>query len=296
MAELSPEETKQYFGRTYTAADVEADRERAQKDPFGYAWSLLTGDKSTIGGNSVSAGGGGFNPMRTGNEAAGIAGALQLSRDVRNAPELNSMFERGALAPDRANPYDAGVADQSRAAQLALIQQMRGQMSGPSIANMQGQRAMGQMGQQALMQGGRAGMLGAQMGAGGLAGDVGQARLAEVMRAQAGMGGAAGNLRGGDLRSADAQMQAGLQQRAQDDALRRFYMGGGMQLQNARDQSAANREITRLQLLAKGNARDAQAWTNFGNQASSTLAPIATAGGGSKGGTAPTHGPSTGSH
>jgi hypothetical protein len=295
MADLSPEETKQYFGRTYNAADVEADRLRAQQDPFGYALSLLTGDKSTIGGNAVSSGGGGFNPSRTGNEAAGLAGGLQLAHDVRNAPALNSMFEQGALAPDRANPYNTGVADQSRAAQLALIQQMRGQMNGPSIANMQGQRAMGAMGQQALMQGGRAGMLGAQGGAGGLAGDVGQARLAEVMRSQAGMGGAAGNLRGGDLRSADAQMQAGLQQRAQDDALRRFYMSGGMQLQNARDQSAANREITRLQLLAQGNARDAGAWTNFANQAASTFSGAVNAGGGS-GGPAPTHGPSTGSH
>ena len=124
---------------------------------------------------------------------------INFPTEIKNASMWQGAAQAGANAPDRANPYSATIADQSRPAQLALMQQMRGMQSGPAIANMQGQRAMGQMGQQALMQGGRAGMLGAQMGAGGLAGDMGQARLAEMMRSQAGIGGEAGNLRGGDL-------------------------------------------------------------------------------------------------
>ena len=161
---------------------------------------------------------------------AALRGNAAVARGVNALPMFNlwdaRFREYGAQAPV-ANPYSATTADQSRAAQLALIQQMRGQMNGPSIAAMQGQRAMGQMGQQALMQGGRAGMLGAQMGAGGLAGDVGQARLAEVMRAQAGMGGAAGNLRGGDLRSAEAQAQAGLGANRLTAGRQQFALGQG---------------------------------------------------------------------
>jgi hypothetical protein len=152
---------------------------------------------------------------------------------IRNADFYQGLARAGAAAPDRQNPYSNVVADQSRPAQLALMAQMRQQMAGPSIAGMQGQRAMGAAGQQALMQGGRAGMLGAQNASAGLAGDVGQARLAEIMRAQAGLGGAAGNLRGADLRSAGAQMQSGLDQRRQDDLLRQFYASQGTALSDA---------------------------------------------------------------
>ena len=187
-----------------------------------------------------------------------ISGAGQVDQKLTAAgfkPELaNSAFwqeaaKRGANAPLSQNPYNAGIADQSRAAQLALMQQMRGQMSGPSIANMQGQRAMGQMGQQALMQGGRAGMLGAQMGAGGLAGDVGQARLAEVMRAQAGMGGAAGNLRGADLNSARAQQSAGAGQLGLDLGNRQAYAGLGAK-QTAQEAQAA---LEMYKAMRRGN-------------------------------------------
>jgi len=173
----------------------------------------LFGDPNEIAGRAMSVRG-------IGNEIQNFAGYQALS----------PKFREGASRLTATNPYNTGVADQSRPAQLALIQQMRQQMNGPSIANMQGQRAMGQMGQQALMQGGRAGMLGAQGGSAGLAGDVGQARLAEVMRAQAGMGGAAGNLRGGDLRSADAQMGSGFQAQQLADQRARFYASQGARL------------------------------------------------------------------
>jgi hypothetical protein len=112
--------------------------------------------------------------------------------------------------------------------------QMRGQMNGPSIAGMQGQRAMAQSGQQALMQGamgnGRAAMLQSQGVAGGIAGDTGQARLAEVMRAQAGIGGAAGSLRGNDLQSAEANARAALAAQMQTAGRGKYALSAGSAL------------------------------------------------------------------
>ena len=186
-----------------------------------------------------------------------------IGASIPNAQHWQDVARAGAVRQQAVNPYNAGVADQSRGAQLALMQQMRGMQSGPSIANMQGQRAMGQMGQQALMQGGRGGMLGAQMGASGLAGDMGQARLAEMMRSQAGIGGAAGNLRGNDLRSADAQMGAGLQAQGLNDARARFYGGMGANLGIAQDRMGLeNLKLTeRLkQAGAKSNEDGVNDW------------------------------------
>ena len=192
---------------------------------------------NTLAGVLLDGAGATFDPLNQGKKDARDA-LYNLKGDT--AGDLNAFYNSqmpGLLAkamPTQAtNPYNAGIADQSRAAQLALIQQMRGQMNGPSIANMQGQRAMGQMGQQALMQGGRAGMLGAQGASAGMAGDVGQARLAEVMRAQAGMGGAAGALRGADLQSANAQAGAGLSAQEQADKNSQFYATQGANLGEA---------------------------------------------------------------
>ena len=175
---------------------------------------------------------------------------------VQNADTWQGMARAGANATPRTNPYSTMVADQARAGQMALMEQMRAQMNGPSLAAMQGQRALAQSGQQALMQGGRAGMLNAQGAGAGLAGDVGQARLAEVMRAQGGIGGVAGNLRGADLRSADAQAQSAIAQRRQDDALRQFYAQQGSALGLAQSQSALEalklRKRLELQALQDG--------------------------------------------
>lgn len=278
MADLNPEEAAQLGYGPNFANDVTA---AANKDPLAVWWAMLTGqDSANSGGagNMVSQQGGGFNPARSGNEAAALVNGMQLSRDVRNAPEMDAIFRAGANAGPNANPYSTVIADQSRPAQLALMQQMRASMNGPSMANMQGQRAFGASGQQALMQGGRAGMLGAQNAGAGLAGDLGQARLAEMMRSQAGIGGAAGNLRGGDLRSADAQMQSALRQRQMDEQLRQFYASQGANLDNARQQALTNRETTRLQSLSRANARDAQAGMNFANQAASVAGGAATGG------------------
>jgi len=160
-------------------------------------------------------------------------------------------FRDNAFRRQATNPYDTSVADQSRAAQLALMQQMRAQQAGPSLVAMQGQRAMGQMGQQALMQGGRGAMLGAQGGSTGLAGDVGQARLAEIMKSQGGIGGAAGALRGADLRSADAQMGAGFAAQGLEDQRSRFYAQMGTTLDRARAQAAADNDRLRQATEAK---------------------------------------------
>jgi hypothetical protein len=163
---------------------------------------------------------------------------------IKNEGFYQQAAQQGANMGPRENPFSTVVADQSRPAQLALMQQMRAGLDGPSIAAMQGQRALAQSGQQALMRGGRAGMLGAQGVGAGLAGDVGQARLAEVMRGQAGLGSAASNLRGGDLRTADASSQSGLQMRGLDDNARRFYASQGVNLQQAQDR--ANLEMFKL--------------------------------------------------
>lgn len=268
MAETSDFNT--YIGgQPMTGDDIRRDYEKYQKDPFAMLWDMLTGNKDSTQGRMVSAAGGGLNPTRTPNEAAALAASMQLQPDIQNAAASDARFRAGLAQGPRQSPYNMGVADQSRGAQMALLQQMRNQMAGPSIANMQGQRALGQSGQQALMgasmggPGGRAGMLQAGQVGGGLAGDVGQARLAELMRAQAGMGGLAGSLRGNDLRSADAQMRQAIDMRGMDDNMRRFYASQGANLQNARDQAIANREGTRLQQLTKNDARDMQNAQNF---------------------------------
>lgn len=176
-----------------------------------------------------------FDPNWASNNAAGQIlsqeGSNNNLRGLNNA--LQPTLMAGAVRTQAANPYQSAVADQSRAAQMALIQQMRAQAAGPSLAAMQGQRAMGQMGQQAIGQGGRGAMLGAQGAGAGLAADTGQARLAELMRARAGMGGAASQLRGGDLRSAEQQQSAGLQAQGLSDQGNRAMAGMGVGLSSA---------------------------------------------------------------
>lgn len=183
---------------------------------------------------------------------------------IRNAGFYQDLAQTRAGAPERENPYNTVIADRSRQAQLALMDQMRAGLNGSSLAMMQGQRAFGQNGQAALgaaAMGGanpRAAMLQAQQVGGGLAGDLGQARLAEVMRQQATLGGAAGNLRGGDLRSAGVQLETGLRQRQQDDAMRQFYASQGAALVDAQGRLTLEGEKLRqrLALQAKKNDMD----------------------------------------
>lgn len=151
---------------------------------------------------------------------------------------MQPTLQREAQRVQAVNPYQARIADQSRNAQLALMAQLQAQRNGPSIAGMQGQRAMGQMGQAALGSGNaRAAMLGTQGAGVGIAGDTGQGRLGEIMRSQAAFGGAAGNLRGGDLRSAELQQQTGLRAQGLSDQNARAMAGIGTTLQNATRQA-----------------------------------------------------------
>ena len=262
MPQLNDQEAQNWFGGNVPSSQqISADANRYSNDPLALWWDTFVTGKGTPA-QVLGASGVGAKPIRTPEEAAALGGSLLLNGDVRNAQHLNDMARAGVAIPDRQNPYDTGIADQSRAAQLALIQQMRAAQAGPSLAALQGQRGMAQAGQQALMMGGRAGMLGAQNASTGMAGDTGQARLAEILRSQAGIGGTAGNLRGADLRSAEAQSQFALAQQRQDEARRQMYARLGLNLQNTRDQTAANREITRLQLLNRRRAQDANLINN----------------------------------
>lgn len=202
------------------------------------------------------------------NQSQGLR--VPIDRLAAQSQPVMAQLAAGARREVARNPYDTRVADQSRAAQTALLYQMRNQMNGPSLAAMQGQRGMAQMGQQALMQGGRAGMLGAQQGAGGLAGDIGQARLGEVMRSQAGMGGVAGNLRGGDLRSADAQSQSQLQAQRLEDERARFAATRGAALSDAQ-RNAELEYLKLLQRLKQRNQADATQTAQSNTQAGATL-------------------------
>lgn len=208
---------------------------------------ILFGPKGLFGADGPL---GDPNRMAANNlRMAGVGGEIN---NFAGYQDIARKFREGAIRGQATNPYDAAIADRSRGAQMALINQMRGTMNGPSVAAMQGQRALGQSGQQALMNaalgGGRGAMLqSANVGA-GLAGDVGQARLGEVMRSQAGMGGAAGNLRGGDLRSADAQMGAGFAAQNIADQRARFYGSQGARLDQARAQAEADNQRLLKQL------------------------------------------------
>ena len=151
----------------------------------------------------------------------------------RFSPDLMARSQRGLAI----NPYSAPMADQARAAQLALMQQMEAQRMGPSLAAMQGRQAMGQSTQQALMQGALGGGRGAMLGAGqagqGLASDVARARMIEDLKARAGIGGVATGLRGQDIRSAEQQMRAGQQAQGLSDEMARFYASQGSALSEA---------------------------------------------------------------
>lgn len=170
-------------------------------------------------------------------ERAGVVDYTALN-SFAGYDKLSPRLREGANRYEVANPYQSAVADQSRAAQMALIQQMRAQAAGPSLAGMQGQRAMGQMGQQAIGQGGRGAMLGAQGAGAGLAADTGQARLSELMRMRAGMGGASSQLRGADLTSTREGQAVGQTAQQLADEKSRFYGLLGMRLDEARANKA----------------------------------------------------------
>lgn len=200
---------------------------------------------------------------RIGGTPFGGKNSTVVDASIPNAQAWQALAQQNAGRQQATNPYNAAVADQSRAGQMALMEQMRAQMNGPSLAGMQGQRALAQSGQQALMQGGRAGMLNAQGAGAGLAGDVGQARLAEVMRAQGGIGGVAGNLRSADLRSAEAQAQSGLRAQGIQDQRAQFYAGLGSGMQTAQDRVALENFKLNERLKQAGAKSNAQGVSDY---------------------------------
>ena len=180
-----------------------------------------------------------FNPLNGESNETTLA---RLAKESLNQSRVNTsaLFgpgqaraRAGAAATPHNNPYSTIVANQARPAQQALLEQMRAQAAGPSLAAMQGSRAQGQNLQAALGAGGRGAMLQAGQVGSGLASDTGMGRLAEQLQASQGTGGLAGNVRGSDLSVAGQQSQFGLQQRGLDDALRQFYANQGVALQDA---------------------------------------------------------------
>ena len=208
---------------------------------------------------------------------------------IPNSAYWQAVAQRNAQRVQATNPYNAGIADQSRGAQLALLAQMRAMQQGPSLAALQTQRALAQSGQSALGAAamgapGRAAMMQAGQVGGGLAGDAGQARLAEVMRMQAAQGGLAGGLRGNDLNSAGYQVQAGL--RAQDiaDQNSRAYAQMGAGMQGAQDRMALEnfKLLQRLKLAGQKTNQDAA--TEYAGLLASLWSHGALGGGGGGGG------------
>jgi len=206
-----------------------------------------------------------FDPEKWGRQQANSMGA-GVAAPASTLGGLYASMAPGMLAgaarQQAKNPYNTGIADQSRGAQLALLQQMRGQAAGPSLAGMQGTQAMGQ-GLQAALRGasmgqpGRAMMVGAGQQGAGMASDVARARLAEQMRASAGMGGLAGGLRGNDLQSAQGQSGAGRQAQRLADEKARFYASQGSSLFDASRRSGLEtfKVLQRLQQQQTGRAR-----------------------------------------
>lgn len=226
-----------------------------------------------------------------GSGEGALRGQAAVARGVNAAPIFNywdQQVRNYMNQPGMANPYNAQIADQSRAAQLALINQMRGQMNGPSLAGLQGQRAMAQSGQQALGAAamgapGRAAMMQAGQVGGGMAGDIGQARLAEVMRAQAGMGGASSNLRGADLRSAAAAQQAGLSADKITAGRQQFGLGTGTSLSQAELRNALENYKFGRRVESDVNAKEKRAFDQSLDMLKNYLGFLATMGMGGTG-------------
>ena len=199
----------------------------------------------------------GYNGLMGPEEGAALIGAVMVPEKVaqlrmsqsgapgpmRDYGYWQALNRAGATAPDRANPYSSLIADQTRGAQQALMQQMQAQQAGPSVAGLQASQAMGRNAMAALGAGGGsplAGLsaLGRQAGIGaGIAGDAAAARSQDYFNAQRGGFGIASGMRGQDLRSAQDQAQSGFGMQGINDQNHLFYTGAGMGLQNANERS-----------------------------------------------------------
>lgn len=196
---------------------------------------------------------------------------VQEGRRPRPGPGIQGIegpeaeLQKIIAAKNRQNPYSLQDANQSLAAQQALVAQMQQQAAGPSLSGMQGQQGLAQLGQQALMQGGRAGMLGSQSQGAGMAGDIGRSRLMEAMKLQAAQGSALGGAIGRDLEAQGAHQSAGLRTRELDLARKTKAQGILREIMRAQGESVL--ENKRQQHLSKQAREDA----DFGRQAWNTV-------------------------
>lgn len=167
-----------------------------------------------------------------------------------------------ANAGPRANPYQMDIASRARDAQAALMQQMQARMQGQSVAGQMGAQAMGQnaMAASAAMGGGplASRMAAGRMGTvgGGLMGQAAMGRMQENIGGLGGMFGVATGMRGADLQSSGDQAQAGLRQRALDDAAQMYFSSQGAALDQAKQQQAL--EQYKLMKLLEMSDKDRQ--------------------------------------
>ena len=168
--------------------------------------------------------------------------------DFNGRAALEQMYQRGLNQGPTANPYNTALANKTRPDQLALYQQMMGQMNGPSLAGMQG-RFAGDRGMRAQLQaqagGGPlaargVGVQGAQA-AGGLAGQTGHGALQEQMGLAGQVGQGMGQMRGLDATVAAQQAHQALQARALDNQRTQFYIQQGMTMDQAMRQASIDR-------------------------------------------------------
>lgn len=178
---------------------------------------------------------------------------------LQGAADWQNILRQQMSAAPRANPYNSGYADQSRAAQQALLAQMQATARGPSISAMQATGAGGQNLLGALRTQGPNSLVSqraAQIGA-SLAGDAGQARLAEQMGFQNQQAGLVGGMRQRDQQSANQSAEAAMRMAQLDQAAKQFYAQTGAGLQNATDRYGLNtwKLYERLRRQDEANAK-----------------------------------------
>lgn len=185
-------------------------------------------------------------------------GALGVDPSLRDYAMWQQLNKSGMTAPERGNPYSPIIADQTRAAQTALMQQMQNRMQNQSVAGQMGAQAMGQnaMAASAAMGGGplASRMAAGRMGTvgGGLMGQAAMGRMQENLGGLGGMFGVATGMRGQSLRSAADQAQAGLGMRGLEDQNRQFYAGAGAGLEEAQNRAKLAYYQMLMQLKQQG--------------------------------------------
>lgn len=189
-----------------------------------------------------------------------VTDPYQISTEMfkMNGASPQGMYDQAAQVDQRQMPqFNFGYQDQTRNAQMGLMQQLQAQANGqgPSLAQMQLQRgqesamanamAMGAS-QRGANQAGALRNIGTQQ-AGiqqGLAADSAQLRMQEQMMAQQQLAGLTGQMRQQDIGASSAQTQFAQQSRQMNDQMVQFYTSQGMSLQDA--QLKAQMELEKL--------------------------------------------------